>query len=49
MNGACSTRGRDEKSYKIYVGKRKIDNSEDLVADGKIILQIILRKDGRNL
>jgi hypothetical protein len=39
IGGACSTHGRDYNAYKILVGKpgRK-NHSEDLIADGRIIL-----------
>jgi hypothetical protein len=43
MDGSCSMHGRD--AYKILVGKREGNNhSEDLITDGRIILEGILEK-----
>jgi len=40
MGGTCSTYRRDEKLYKISVGKPEEKNySEDLDVDGRIILE----------
>jgi hypothetical protein len=56
MCGTCSTHGRgDKNSYKIFIGKLegKLDHSEELGVDGKIILECIfgkmLRTCGLNL
>jgi hypothetical protein len=43
--GECSTRGKCENAYKIFVGNLKGgDHSEDVGVDGKIILKCILGK-----
>jgi hypothetical protein len=50
MGGACCTYGRNEMRTKFWSGSlKRIDHLEDVGTDGRIILEWILQKCGRNL
>jgi hypothetical protein len=44
MGGACSTHRELRNAYKMVENLKRIDHSEDLGVDGKIILEWTLRK-----
>jgi hypothetical protein len=45
MSGSCSTHGRDENAYNVWLGNLNgRDHSDDIETDGRIILEWILGK-----